>query len=326
MPTVGDERQILITGGAGFVGSHLCERLLGQKARIVCLDNFCSGSHNNIAHLLDDARFELIRHDVTQPISLEADEIFNLACVASPSHYQRDPVHTLRSSVCGAINMLDLARRAGAKILQTSTSEVYGDPQIHPQPEEYWGHVNPIGQRACYNEGKRCAETLFFDYRRQYQMPIKVARIFNTYGPRMQPDDGRVVSSFITQALRNEPVTIYGTGEQTRSFCYIDDLIDGLVLLMGTVDAVTGPMNLGNPAEITIRQLAEQIIELTGSRSRVQLRRAAVDDPQRRRPDIRMARATLAWEPRVPLGVGLMRTIEYFDALFRSRDGRRVCA
>jgi len=317
-----DGRRILVTGGAGFLGSHLCDRLLERNARVTCLDNFCTGTRDNIAQHLGNPGFELIQHDVMLPIALQVDEIFNLASVASPVHYQRDPVHTTQSSVYGAVNMLGLARSAGAKILQASTSEVYGDPQVHPQSEEYWGNVNPIGQRACYDEGKRCAETLFFDYRRQHRTRIKVARIFNTYGPRMRPDDGRVVSTFITQALRNEPLTIHGTGEQTRSFCYVDDLVDALLLLMETNDDFTGPVNLGNPAEISIRELAQQIIDLTGSRSPIRLRSAAADDPQRRRPDIRMARAVLRWEPGVPLGVGLMKTIGYFESLFRSRDGK----
>ena len=318
MPRLADSNQVLVTGGAGFLGSHLCEKLIAGGAQVICVDNFFTGNRNNIAHLLGSARFELIRHDVTFPLYLEVAQIYNLACPASPVHYQHDPVQTTKSSVHGAINMLGLAKRTGARILQASTSEVYGDPEMHPQSERYLGRVNPIGPRACYDEGKRCAETLFFDYQRQHRVRIKVARIFNTYGPRMHPNDGRVVSNFIRQALKNEPLTIYGAGEQTRSFCYVDDLIDALVRLMGSPEAFTGPVNLGNPAEITVRQLAEEIIQLTGSGSKIRTCDAGVDDPRRRQPDIALARARLAWEPKVPLRAGLLKTIEYFEEVFRS--------
>jgi UDP-glucuronate decarboxylase len=317
MSRLADLSQVLVTGGAGFLGSHLCDRLLAEGAHVICVDNFFTGNRNNIAHLLGTAQFELCRHDVTFPLYVEVNQIYNLACAASPVHYQHDPVQTTKSSVHGAINMLGLARRTGARILQASTSEVYGDPEVHPQSEQYWGKVNPIGPRACYDEGKRCAETLFFDYHRQHRLPIKVARIFNTYGPRMHPNDGRAVSNFIRQALMNEPLTLYGSGDQTRSFCYVDDLIEGLVRLMRSPDDFTGPVNLGNPAEITVRQLAEEIIELTGSRSVIRFCKAAMDDPQRRRPDIRLSWSRLGWEPKVPLRVGLMRTIDYFEHLFQ---------
>jgi UDP-glucuronate decarboxylase len=314
-------KRILVTGGAGFLGSHLCDRLLGDGHEVVCVDNFFTGSKENIAHLRDEPRFEVIRHDVTFPLYAEVDEIMNLACPASPIHYQTDPVQTTKTSVHGAINVLGLAKRLGCKIFQASTSEVYGDPQVHPQTEDYWGHVNPVGVRSCYDEGKRCAETLFFDYHRQVGLRIKVARIFNTYGPRMHPNDGRVVSNFIVQALCGDPLTIYGDGEQTRSFCYVDDLIEGFVRLMESPDSVTGPINLGNPAEFTVGELARQILELTGSKSTLRHLPLPQDDPVRRQPDISLARKSLDWEPRTPLAEGLPRTIEYFDALLR-RHGR----
>jgi len=317
-------KRILVTGGAGFLGSHLCERLLRDGHEVICVDNFFTGSRENIAHLRDEARFEVMRHDVTFPLYVETDEIMNLACPASPIHYQTDPVQTTKTSVHGAINVLGLAKRLGIKIFQASTSEVYGDPQVHPQTEDYWGHVNPVGIRSCYDEGKRCAETLFFDYHRQVGLRIKVARIFNTYGPRMHPNDGRVVSNFIVQALLGEPLTIYGDGEQTRSFCYVDDLIEAMVRLMATPDAVTGPMNLGNPGEFTVGELARQVLELTGSRSALRYLPLPQDDPVRRRPDITLARKTLDWEPRTPLAEGLPRTIEYFEALLRRRGRRGV--
>ena len=302
----------LVTGGAGFLGSHLCERLLDQGKHVVCVDNYFTGTRDNIAHLIGNARFEAIRHDVTFPLYVEVDEIFNLACPASPIHYQFDPVQTTKVSVIGAINMLGLAKRIRCRILQASTSEVYGDPNVHPQPEGYWGHVNPIGPRACYDEGKRCAETLFFDYRRQHNLPIKVIRIFNTYGPRMRPDDGRVVSNFIVQALRGEPITIYGEGQQTRSFCYVDDLIDGMLRTMETPDDFTGPVNIGNPNEFTILELATAIIRLTGSSSKLVYRPLPTDDPQQRQPDIALAREKLGWQPAVQLEEGLLKTIAYF--------------
>lgn len=308
-------RRILVTGGAGFIGSHLCERLLRQGAEVVCLDNFFTGSRSNVTHLLSNPRFELMRHDVTFPTYLEMDEIYNLACPASPVHYQTDPVQTTKTSVHGAINMLGLAKRTGAKIFQASTSEVYGDPEVHPQREDYKGSVNPLGPRACYDEGKRCAETLFFDYHRQHGVRIKVARIFNTFGPRMHPNDGRVVSNFIVQALRGEPISLYGDGEQTRSFCYIDDLIEGIYRLMATDDDVTGPINLGNPAEFTMKQLALQICELTGSTSSLIYKELPPDDPRKRQPDISLAKRTLDWQPQVSLAEGLIKTIEYFDQL-----------
>ena len=310
-------RRILVTGGAGFLGSFLCERLLAQGHEVLCVDNFFTGRRRNIAHLLDHPGFELLRHDITFPLYVEVDEIYNLACPASPIHYQFDPVQTTKTSVHGAINMLGLAKRVKAKILQASTSEVYGDPTQHPQREDYWGNVNPIGPRACYDEGKRCAETLFFDYWRQHKLRIKVARIFNTYGPRMHPNDGRVVSNFIVQALLNRPITVYGDGSQTRSFCYVDDLIEGLLRLMATEDSVTGPINLGNPAEFTILELARKVIDKTGSRSRIEFRPLPENDPVRRQPDIGRARELLGWEPTVPLDEGLVRTIAYFDELLR---------
>ncbi len=311
-------KRILVTGGAGFLGSHLCERLLADGHEVLCVDNYFTGRRQNVAHLLDDRRFELMRHDVTMPLFVEVDEIYNLACPASPIHYQFDPVQTTKTSVHGAINMLGLAKRVKAKIFQASTSEVYGDPEIHPQPESYRGAVNPIGPRACYDEGKRCAETLFFDYHRQHKLRIKVARIFNTYGPRMHPNDGRVVSNFIVQALRNEDITIYGDGMQTRSFCYADDLVEGFVRLMDTPDEVTGPMNLGNPGEFTIRELAEKVIELTGSKSKMVRKPLPADDPMQRKPDISFARKTIGWEPRIQLEAGLRRTIAYFEQLLRA--------
>jgi UDP-glucuronate decarboxylase len=318
------EKRILVTGGSGFLGSHLCERLLGEGANVICVDNFFCGTRMNIEHLLDHKRFELIRHDVTFPLYVEVDEIYNLACPASPIHYQRDPVQTTKTSVHGAINMLGLAKRVRATILQASTSEVYGDPSVHPQVEEYWGNVNPIGPRSCYDEGKRCAETLFFDYRRQHRMPIKVARIFNTYGPRMHPNDGRVVSNFIVQALLGRDITVYGEGAQTRSFCYVDDLVDGLVRLTGSAEDVTGPINIGNPAEFTIGELAAQAIELTRSRSRIVHRPLPQDDPRQRRPDISKALDILGWTPRVALKDGLVRTIAYFDELLRDNSIRSM--
>jgi UDP-glucuronate decarboxylase len=314
--------RILVTGGAGFLGSHLCERLIAEDHYVLCVDNFFTGTKENIAHLLTHPRFELVRHDVTFPLYVEVDEIYNLACPASPIHYQYDPVQTTKTSVHGAINMLGLAKRVKAKILQASTSEVYGDPKEHPQTESYWGHVNPIGFRSCYDEGKRCAETLFFDYRRQHSLRVKVARIFNTYGPRMHPNDGRVVSNFIVQGLRGEPITIYGEGAQTRSFCYVDDLIDGLIKLMGTSDDFTGPVNVGNPNEFTIRELAMKVIELTGSRSKLEFRPLPSDDPMQRQPDISLARKELKWEPKVRLEDGLKKTIAYFETLLEASTGR----
>jgi UDP-glucuronate decarboxylase len=311
-------RRILVTGGAGFLGSHLCEQLLTQGHEVLCVDNFFTSTRRGIEHLLDHPRFELMRHDVTFPLFVEVDEIFNLACPASPVHYQHDPVQTTKTSVHGAINMLGLAKRTRARILQASTSEVYGDPVVHPQTEAYWGNVNPIGPRSCYDEGKRCAETLFFDYYQQHRVRIKVVRIFNTYGPRMHPNDGRVVSNFIVQALQGQDITIFGDGAQTRSFCYVSDLVDGLQRMMQTADDITGPINLGNPHESTIRELAEAVIELTGSRSRLVSRALPADDPRQRCPDITKARAILNWEPKVPLRDGLRQTIEYFDALLSS--------
>jgi len=311
-------KRILVTGGAGFLGSFLCERLLAEGHEVACVDNFFTGSRQNVAHLIANPSFEIIRHDVTFPLYVEVDEIYNLACPASPIHYQHDPVQTTKTSVHGAINMLGLAKRVGARILQASTSEVYGSPEVHPQPEGYWGRVNPIGPRSCYDEGKRCAETLFFDYWRQHALRIKVARIFNTYGPRMRPDDGRVVSNFIVQALQNQPITIYGTGEQTRSFCYVDDLIDGLVGLMRTPDDVTGPMNLGNPVEFTMRELASLVLELTGSRSDLRFLPLPIDDPTQRQPDIDYAKTVLGWQPRTRLRDGLARTIDYFENVLGS--------
>jgi UDP-glucuronate decarboxylase len=316
------ETRVLVTGGAGFLGSHLCERLLEQGASVICVDNYFTGTRRNIDGLLDHHRFELIRHDVTFPLYVEVDQIYNLACPASPIHYQHDPVQTTKTSVHGAINMLGLAKRLRAKILQASTSEVYGDPSVHPQSEDYWGHVNPIGPRACYDEGKRCAETLFFDYWRQHKLRIKVARIFNTYGPRMHPNDGRVVSNFIVQALLNRDITVFGDGLQTRSFCYVDDLVDGLIRLMATGDEVTGPMNIGNPTEFTMLELASLVIELTGSRSRIVHRPLPQDDPRQRRPDISKADELLGWAPKTELRNGLIQTIEYFERLLKDEDIR----
>jgi UDP-glucuronate decarboxylase len=318
------EQRILVTGGSGFLGSHLCDRLVSEGANVICVDNFFSGTRRNVEHLISQKRFELIRHDVTFPLYLEVDKIYNLACPASPIHYQRDPVQTTKTSVHGAINMLGLAKRVKAKILQASTSEVYGDPNVHPQTEDYWGHVNPIGRRSCYDEGKRCAETLFFDYWRQHKLRIKVARIFNTYGPRMHPNDGRVVSNFIVQALLGNDITIYGEGSQTRSFCYVDDLVDGLVRLMGSPDNVTGPINIGNPLEFTILQLAREVIDLTGSRSHVVHRPMPQDDPRQRRPDISKAQDILGWAPRTQLREGLGRTISYFDGLLKDESVRAM--
>jgi UDP-glucuronate decarboxylase len=308
-------KRILVTGGAGFVGSHLCDALLAAGHEVLCADNFFTGNKANIEALLDHPYFELLRHDVTFPLYVEVDEIYNLACPASPIHYQHDPVQTIKTSVHGAINMLGLAKRLKARILQASTSEVYGDPNVHPQPEEYWGNVNPIGPRSCYDEGKRCAETLFFDYHRQYRLPIKVARIFNTYGPRMHPNDGRVVSNFIVQALRGDPITIYGDGKQTRSFCFVSDLVEGLRRLMDSPEDTTGPINLGNPGEFTMIELADAVIRLTGSASPMVFRPAPVDDPRQRQPDITKARGMLGWEPTIPLEQGLVQTIAYFDKL-----------
>jgi UDP-glucuronate decarboxylase len=307
-------RRVLVTGGAGFLGSHLCEKLLKRGDEVLCVDNFYTGTRANIEHLIGQPRFEVMRHDVCFPLYVEVDEIYSLACPASPVHYQHDPVQTTKTSVHGAINMLGLAKRTHAKIFQASTSEVYGDPEVHPQREDYWGRVNPIGLRACYDEGKRCAETLFFDYHRQHNLRIKVARIFNTYGPRMHPNDGRVVSNFIMQALRGEPITIFGDGKQTRSFCYVDDLLDGFVKLMDTADDVTGPINLGNPNEFTMLELAERIIKATGSKSELRMLPLPADDPTQRRPDIAVARRVLGWEPGIQLEQGLARTIEYFAA------------
>ena len=305
-------RRVLVTGGAGFIGSHLCERLIADGCDVLCVDNFFTGTKDNIAHLMGKPHFEVMRHDVTFPLYVEVDEIYNLACPAAPIHYQFDPVQTTKTSVHGAINMLGLAKRVKAKILQASTSEVYGDPQVHPQVESYWGHVNPIGLRSCYDEGKRCAETLFFDYHRQHKLRIKVGRIFNTYGPRMHPNDGRVVSNFIVQALKGEPITVYGNGSQTRSFCYVDDLVDALMRLMGTDDKFTGPVNLGNPNEFTILQLAEEVIRLTKSKSKIVRKKLPSDDPKQRQPDIALARKVLKWKPTTELDAGLKRTIDYF--------------
>ncbi len=310
-------KRILITGGAGFLGSHLCERLLAQGHEVICADNYFTGSKANIAHLLKHPYFELMRHDVTFPLYVEVDEIYNMACPASPVHYQYDPVQTTKTSVHGAINMLGLAKRVRAKILQASTSEVYGDPKIHPQREDYWGHVNPIGIRSCYDEGKRCAETLFFDYHRQNQVRIKVARIFNTYGPRMHPHDGRVVSNFIVQALNNESISIYGDGKQTRSFCYVDDLVGGLMNLMNSPDDVTGPINIGNPGEFTMLELAEKVIALSGSKSKLEFKPLPADDPKQRQPDITLAKKVLNWQPTINLDEGLTKTIAYFKTLIQ---------
>ncbi len=310
-------KRIMVTGGAGFLGSHLCARLLAEGHEVLCVDNYFTGRRRNIAALLDDDRFELMRHDITFPLYVEVDEIYNLACPASPIHYQFDPVQTTKTSVVGAINVLGLAKRTRAKVFQASTSEVYGDPSVHPQPESYWGNVNTLGPRACYDEGKRCAETLFFDYHRQHKVRIKVVRIFNTYGPHMHPQDGRVVSNFIVQALQNRPITLYGDGSQTRSFCYVDDLIEGFRRLMDAPDEVTGPVNIGNPGEFTMVQLAQLILELTGSRSPLVHEPLPIDDPKQRQPDITVARDKLGWEPTVPLRAGLTRTIAYFDQLLR---------
>jgi len=312
-------KRILVTGGAGFIGSHLCERLLAEGHDVLCLDNFFTGAKQNIAHLLGHPYFEMLRHDVTFPLYVEVDEIYNLACPASPVHYQFDPVQTTKTSVHGAINMLGLAKRTKARILQASTSEVYGDPHVHPQREDYWGNVNPIGPRSCYDEGKRCAETLFFDYRRQYAMPIKVARIFNTYGPRMHPNDGRVVSNFIVQALRGEPITLYGDGSQTRSFCYVDDLVSGLLRLMATPPEFTGPVNLGNPVEFSMIELAEAVRRLTGSGSPLVMKPLPQDDPRQRCPDVRLAREALGWQASTALEDGLKPTIAYFEQLLSQR-------
>jgi len=320
------ETRVLITGGAGFLGSHLCERLLREGANVLCVDNFFTGARRNIEHLVDHKHFDLMRHDVTFPLYVEVDEIYNLACPASPVHYQHDPVQTTKTSVHGAINMLGLAKRLRARILQASTSEVYGDPDVHPQSEAYWGRVNPIGFRSCYDEGKRCAETLFFDYWRQHRLRIKVARIFNTYGPRMHPNDGRVVSNFIVQALLGRDITVYGDGTQTRAFCYVDDLIDGLMRLMKTQDEVTGPINIGNPEEFSIATLAATVIDLTGSASRVVHKPLPQDDPRQRRPDISSAKAVLGWNPRTPLAEGLKRTIAYFEGLLREPALRAALA
>lgn len=309
---ISNRKRVLVTGGAGFLGSHLCERLLKDGCDVLCVDNFYSGTKDNVTHLLSNPHFELIRHDVTFPLYVEVDEIYNLACPASPIHYQWDPVQTTKTSVHGAINMLGLAKRTKAKILQASTSEVYGDPEIHPQKENYWGHVNPIGIRSCYDEGKRCAETLFFDYHRQHNLEIKVVRIFNTYGPRMHPNDGRVVSNFIVQALHGENITIYGDGSQTRSFCYVDDLIEGLILMMASPQSVTGPINIGNPTEFTIKELAEIILKMVGGESRIVLKSLPQDDPKQRQPDITVAKEILSWDPLVNLELGLGKTIDYF--------------
>jgi UDP-glucuronate decarboxylase len=308
-------KRVLVTGGAGFLGSHLCERLLAEENDVLCVDNFFTGSKDNVRHLLSNGKFELIRHDVTFPLYVEVDEVYNLACPASPVHYQHDPVQTTKTSVHGAINMLGLAKRVGAKIMQASTSEVYGDPAVHPQTEDYWGNVNPIGIRSCYDEGKRCAETLFFDYYRQHAVRIKVARIFNTYGPRMHPNDGRVVSNFIIQALQGSPITIYGDGTQTRSFCYVDDMVEAFLSLMATSDAVVGPVNLGNPGEFTMLQLAETVIDICNSKSSIVFKALPADDPKQRRPDISKAEKMLNWKPRISLRDGLARTVLYFDRL-----------
>jgi UDP-glucuronate decarboxylase len=318
----GQTKRVLVTGGAGFLGSHLCERLLAEGCEVLCVDNFFTGRRANVAHLLDNPLFELMRHDVTFPLYVEVDEIYNLACPASPIHYQFDPVQTTKTSVHGAINVLGLAKRVRATIFQASTSEVYGDPTVHPQHESYWGNVNPIGLRSCYDEGKRCAETLFFDYHRQHGLKIKVARIFNTYGPRMHPQDGRVVSNFIVQALKGQPITLYGDGRQTRSFCYVDDLIEGFLRMMATDPSVTGPMNLGNPKEFTIRELADVIMEVVGSKVAFIHQPLPMDDPQRRQPDITYARQALNWEPRVALKQGIEATVAYFDRLLSTSTGR----
>lgn len=310
-------KRVLVTGGAGFLGSHLCERLLVEGSDVLCVDNFFTGTRANIAHLIPNPHFELLRHDVTFPLHVEVDQIYNLACPASPVHYQFDPVQTTKTSIMGAINMLGLAKRTKARVLQASTSEIYGDPSVHPQPEAYWGNVNPIGTRSCYDEGKRCAETLFFDYWRQHEVCIKVVRIFNTYGPRMHPNDGRVVSNFIVQALKGDPITIYGDGQQTRSFCYVRDLIDAMIRMMGSPEDFVGPVNIGNPGEFTMLELAEKVIQLTGSRSQLVFQPLPSDDPKQRQPDITLARSKLGWEPKVELEAGLRETISYFQTLLR---------
>ncbi len=315
---VTNRKRVLVTGGVGFLGSHLCERLLKDGCEVLCIDNFYSGTKDNVAHLIHNPHFELMRHDVTFPINVEVDEIYNLACPASPVHYQRDPIQTTKTSVLGAINMLGLAKRTKAKIFQASTSEVYGDPEVHPQQESYWGHVNSIGVRSCYDEGKRCAETLFFDYHRKHALEIKVVRIFNTYGPRMHPNDGRVVSNFIVQALRGQNITIFGDGSQTRSFCYVDDLIEGFVRLMASPNHVTGPINIGNPGEFTIRQLAETVLEMVGGKSQLVMMPLPQDDPKQRQPDIKLARQMLGWEPKIKLEEGLGKTVEYFRKFLAS--------
>lgn len=312
------QKRILVTGGAGFLGSHLCDRLVSNGHDVLCVDNFFTGTKQNISHLLDKPNFEMLRHDITFPLYVEIDEIYNLACPASPIHYQFDPVQTTKTSVHGAINVLGLAKRVKAKVFQASTSEVYGDPTVHPQTEAYWGNVNPIGQRACYDEGKRCAETLFFDYYRQHGLLIKVARIFNTYGPRMHPNDGRVVSNFIVQALKGEPLTVYGDGQQTRSFCFVDDLIEAFLRLMETPDEFTGPINIGNPGEFTILELAETVIKLTGSKSQIEFAELPDDDPMQRQPDIALAKKQLAWQPQIDLKTGLKETVAYFESFLRT--------
>ena len=314
------KKRVLVTGGAGFIGSHLCERLLKEGNEVICVDNFFTGSKDNIKHLLNNPYFEVIRHDICFPLYVEVDEIYNLACPASPIHYQKDPVQTTKVSVLGSINMLGLAKRLKIKILQASTSEIYGDPEVHPQSENYWGNVNPIGPRACYDEGKRCAETLFFDYHRQHKLKIKVIRIFNTYGPRMHPNDGRVVSNFVVQAIKNKPITVYGDGNQTRSFCYVDDLVDGIIRMMNSPDDFTGPVNLGNPEEYRIIDLAEKIIDLTNSKSKIVFKPLPQDDPRRRRPDITLAKEKLNWEPTTKVEEGLKRTIEYFEDLLKKGE------
>lgn len=315
---ISNRKRVLVTGGAGFLGSHLSERLLAEDCDVLCVDNFYSGAKDNVAHLISNPRFELMRHDVTFPLYVEVDEIYNLACPASPVHYQWDPVQTTKTSVHGAINVLGLAKRIKAKVFQASTSEVYGDPEVHPQQESYWGRVNPIGIRSCYDEGKRCAETLFFDYHRQHELEIKVVRIFNTYGPRMHPNDGRVVSNFIVQALRGEDITIYGDGSQTRSFCYVDDLIDGFVRLMASPKEITGPINMGNPGEFTIRELAETVLKMVGGKSKLVMMPLPQDDPKQRQPDITLAKEILGWEPKIKLEEGLVKTIDYFRRFLAS--------
>jgi UDP-glucuronate decarboxylase len=319
----GPHKKVLVTGGAGFLGSHLCERLLAQGHDVLCVDNFFTGTRRNIAHMMGKPSFEFLRHDITFPLYVEVDEIYNLACPASPIHYQFDPVQTTKTSVHGAINVLGLAKRVKARVLQASTSEVYGDPEIHPQPETYWGRVNPIGYRACYDEGKRCAETLFFDYHRQHRLETKVVRIFNTYGPRMHPNDGRVVSNFVVQALKGEDITIYGDGSQTRAFCYVDDLVEAMLRMMATAPEITGPVNIGNPGEFSIRELADLVIELTGTKSKLISKPLPQDDPKQRRPDITLAKRVLGWEPKIELRQGLARTIGYFDALLSEEAGKQ---